>query len=100
MNAVQRAKVAEEIVRKLAAALRGAQLYAAAHPIVTRNVAALADTLTLAHAGTQSLTIGIVGDELVVGDTPVPRAAGWCRCTPTSSTRSAASASIAMRRGR
>ena len=75
MNAVQRAKVAEEIVRKLAAALRGAQLYAAAHPIVTRNVAALADTLTLAHAGTQSLTIGIVGDELVVGDTPVPRAA-------------------------
>jgi putative nucleotidyltransferase with HDIG domain len=75
MNAVHRAKVAEEIVRRLAAALRGAQLYAAGHPLVTRNVAAFADTLTLAHAGTPSLTIGIVGDELVVGDTPVPRAA-------------------------
>ena len=75
MNAVHRAKIAEEIVRRLAAALRGAQLYAAGHPLVTRNVAAFADTLTLAHAGTPSLTIGIVGDELVVGDTPVPRAA-------------------------
>jgi len=75
VNAVHRAKIAEEIVRRLAAALRGAQLYAAGHPLVTRNVAAFADTLTLAHAGTPSLTIGIVGDELVVGDTPVPRAA-------------------------
>ncbi len=75
MNAVHRTKVAEEIVRRLAAALRGAQLYAAGHPLVTRNVSALADTLTLAHAVTPSLTIGIVGDELVVGDTPVPRAA-------------------------
>ena len=75
MNAVHRTKIAEEIVRRLAAALRGAQLYAAGHPLVTRNVAAFADTLTLAHAGTPSLTIGIVGDDLVVGDTPVPRAA-------------------------
>jgi putative nucleotidyltransferase with HDIG domain len=75
VNAVHRTKVAEEIVRRLAAALRGAQLYAAGHPLVTRNVSALADTLTLAHAVTPSLTIGIVGDELVVGDTPVPRAA-------------------------
>jgi putative nucleotidyltransferase with HDIG domain len=75
VNAVQRAKVAEEITRRLAAALRGAQLYAPGHPLVTRNVTALADTLTLAHAGMQSLTIGIVGEELVVGETPVPRAA-------------------------
>jgi putative nucleotidyltransferase with HDIG domain len=75
VNAIQRAKIAEEIVRRLAAALRGAQLYSAGHPLVTRNVAALADTLTLAHASTQSLTIGIVGDDLVVGETPIPRAA-------------------------
>ena len=75
MSAVQRAKIAEEIVRRLAASLRGAQLYAAGHPLVTRNVAALADTLALAHATTQSLTIGIVGDDLVVGETPIPRAA-------------------------
>ena len=75
MNSLQRSKVAEEIVRRLAAALRGAQLYAAGHPLVTRNIAALGETLTLAHATTPSVTIGIIGEDLVVGDTPVPRAA-------------------------
>ena len=75
MNAAQRAKAAEELARRLAAALRGAQLYASTHPLVTRNVAALLDTITVAHATVPSVTIGIVGDELVVADTPVPRAA-------------------------
>jgi putative nucleotidyltransferase with HDIG domain len=75
VNAVHRARVAEEILRRLAAALRGAQLYAPGHPLVTRSIASLTDTLTLAHASAHSLTIGIIGDELVVGDTPVPRAA-------------------------
>jgi putative nucleotidyltransferase with HDIG domain len=70
-----RSKFAEELVRRLAAALRGAQLYAAGHPLVTRSITALADTLTLVHASTPSITIGIVGEELVVADTPVPRAA-------------------------
>jgi len=37
-----RAKSAEEIARRLAAALRGAQLYSPDHPLVTRNVGALA----------------------------------------------------------
>jgi putative nucleotidyltransferase with HDIG domain len=71
----QRARVAEELMRRLAAALRGAQLYAAGHPLVTRNIAALGETLTLAHSTSPSVTIGIVGEDLVVGDTPVPRAA-------------------------
>jgi putative nucleotidyltransferase with HDIG domain len=75
VNAGQRTKAAEELARRLAAALRGAQLYAPRHPLVTRNIAALLDTMTAAHAASPSLTIGIVGDELVVGDTPVPRAA-------------------------
>jgi putative nucleotidyltransferase with HDIG domain len=75
MSATPRNKISEELVRRLAAALRGAQLYAEGHPLVTRNATALADTLTLAHASASSVTIGIVGDELVVGDTPVPRAA-------------------------
>jgi putative nucleotidyltransferase with HDIG domain len=75
VNAAQRAKAAEELARRLAAALRGAQLYAATHPLVTRNVAALLETVTAAHGASASVTIGIVGDELVVGDTPVPRAA-------------------------
>ena len=68
-------KLAEELIRRLSAAVRGAQLYAADHPIVQRGVNALADTVTQALATHPSLTIGIVHDDLVVGDSPVPRAA-------------------------
>ena len=75
MSGMQKARLGEEIARRLAAALRGAQLYAPDHPLVTRTVMALADTLTLAHASASSLAIGIVGDNLVVADIPVPRAA-------------------------
>jgi putative nucleotidyltransferase with HDIG domain len=75
MTGAARAALAEEIVRRLAAALRGAQLYAAGHPLVARSVGALAETLTLTLANMPTVTIGIVGDDLVVGDYPIPRAA-------------------------
>jgi putative nucleotidyltransferase with HDIG domain len=75
MSSRPRSRLAEELVRRLAAAFRGTQLYAANHPLVVRNIGALADTLSLVHATSPSIAIGIVGDELVVGDTPVPRAA-------------------------
>src|SRR5215216_281820 len=71
----QRARIAEEIARRLAAALRGAQLYSPDHPLVTRNVGALAETISVALASNPTLTIGIVEDDLVVGDVPIPRAA-------------------------
>jgi putative nucleotidyltransferase with HDIG domain len=75
MSTTQRARIAEEIARRFAAALRGAQLYAPDHPIVKRNVSALADTITVALAAHHTLTIGIVEEDLVIGDVPVPRAA-------------------------
>ncbi|HEV8396828.1 MAG TPA: HD-GYP domain-containing protein [Vicinamibacterales bacterium] len=75
MTGADRAVLAEEVVRRLAAALRGAQLYAPGHPLVARGVGALAETLTLTLANVPSVTIGIVGDDLVVADYPIPRAA-------------------------
>jgi putative nucleotidyltransferase with HDIG domain len=75
MSAVQSARLGEELVRRLAAALRGAQLYAPNHPLVGRSVTALAETLTMVHGTTPSITIGLVGDDLVVGETPIPNAA-------------------------
>jgi putative nucleotidyltransferase with HDIG domain len=75
VTGTDRAALAEEVVRRLAAALRGAQLYAAGHPLVARSIAALAETLTLTFGTMPSVTIGIVGDDLVVGDYPIPRAA-------------------------
>ncbi len=71
----QRSRVADEVVRRLAASFRSAQLYAPGHPLVARSVGALSDALAMAHATSPSVTIGIVGDELVVGDIPIPRAA-------------------------
>jgi hypothetical protein len=61
----QRAKIAEEIGRRLAAALRGAQLYSPDHPLVTRSVSALAEAIAVALAANPTLTIGIVEDDLV-----------------------------------
>jgi putative nucleotidyltransferase with HDIG domain len=75
VSSVQRAKLGDELVRRLAAALRGAQLYAPGHPLVTRNITALSDTLAVVHASVSSIAIGIVGEELVVGDIPMPKAA-------------------------
>ena len=70
-----RANAGEEFLRRFAAAVRGAQLYADGHPLVTRRIAALGDALLVVHATTPSIAIGILGDTLVVGDVPVPRAA-------------------------
>ncbi|HTM02813.1 MAG TPA: HD-GYP domain-containing protein [Vicinamibacterales bacterium] len=71
---MQRARIAEDLVRKFAAAVRGAQLYAPGHPLVTRSISLLVDTLTLVHANAPSIAIGIVGENLVVGDLPIARA--------------------------
>ena len=75
MSVPQRARLADDLSRRLAAAIRGAQLYAPRHPLVTRSISALLDTLTLVHESAASVAIGIVGEELVVGEVPVPRAA-------------------------
>jgi putative nucleotidyltransferase with HDIG domain len=75
VNAGQRARLADDLVRRLAAAIRTAQLYSTGHPIVVRSITALTDSLAVTHASVPSLAIGIVGDDLVVGDIPVPHAA-------------------------
>src|SRR5262249_52365027 len=75
VNAAQRARLADDLVRRLAAAIRSAQLYSTGHPIVVRTVTTLTESLAVAHAAAPTLAIGIVGDDLVVGEIPVPRAA-------------------------
>jgi hypothetical protein len=75
VSSLPRAKLADDLVRRLAAAIRGVQLYAPAHPLVARSVMALAEALAPILATAPSIAIGIVGDDLVVGDIPVPRAA-------------------------
>jgi putative nucleotidyltransferase with HDIG domain len=75
MDSARRLRLSEEAVRRLAAAVRNAQLYAAGHPLVQRSLDALSETITQLVADQPSITIGLIEQEIVVADTPLPRGA-------------------------
>jgi putative nucleotidyltransferase with HDIG domain len=64
----------EELLRRVASGVRAAQLYAADHPLLGRNVEGLMAALKALHQHQPSIAIGIVGSEFVVADTPMPKA--------------------------
>jgi putative nucleotidyltransferase with HDIG domain len=64
----------EELLRRLASGIRATQLYAADHPLLTRNVEAVLSALKTMLQQHPSVTIGIVENEFVVSDTPLPKA--------------------------
>jgi len=74
MTGGPRLNLGDELVRRLAAAIRASQLYAPTHPLVTKSGTGLTELLTSMLGSVRSLTIGIVGDDLVVADTPIPNA--------------------------
>jgi len=63
----------EDLLRRIAAGVRAAQLYAPDHPLVARNMAALVGGLSTLHQQQPSIAVGIVGAELVVADTPMQK---------------------------
>ena len=67
--------MSEDFLKKLGGALRGAQLYSPAHPLVQRSFEALNESLTQLLTDQPSIAIGIIGNEIVVGEVPIPRAA-------------------------
>jgi putative nucleotidyltransferase with HDIG domain len=73
-DTLDRVALYDDLLRKLASGIRGAQLYAAGHPLRARNLEALIAILRQLHATTPALAIGIVGDELIVADTPMAKA--------------------------
>ena len=64
---------AEDLIRRLAAALRGTELYSPAHPIVQRGVDALTAAALERLQSAPSIVIGFIGDEVVVDGTRLPR---------------------------
>lgn len=68
-----RHQLADELLRRFAAALRSAQLYSKGHPIIARNLESLSSAIQLLHALNPSVTIGIVGDQIVVDDMPMTK---------------------------
>src|SRR5262249_57158306 len=66
-------KQAEELVRRLAAALRGTELYSPAHPIVQRGVDALSRAVADGVAAAPSVIVGFIGDDVVVDGARLPK---------------------------
>jgi putative nucleotidyltransferase with HDIG domain len=69
-----RSQLADELLRRLAASLRAAQLYSKGHPIITRNLESLSAAIQLLHGLAPSVVVGLVGDEIIVDDTPMAKA--------------------------
>ena len=69
----QRLQLFEELLRRIASGVRSTQLYAADHPLLLKNVEGLLAALKAVLQQQPSLTIGIVDNEFVVADTPMPK---------------------------
>jgi putative nucleotidyltransferase with HDIG domain len=68
-------KKAEELVRRLAAALRGTELYAPDHPLVQRGIEALAAAAAEGLQSASSIVIAFIADEVVVDAARLPKGA-------------------------
>ena len=70
-----RLRIAEDGVRRLAGAIRSAQLYKPGHPLVGKSLDALSEAVVQMLGDQASVAIGFIDQEIVVADTPLPRAA-------------------------
>jgi putative nucleotidyltransferase with HDIG domain len=73
MDAARQLRVADDLIRRLAAAIRGTQLYSPGHPLVARGLGALSESCNQLLADQPALTVGVVGHDIVVGDIAIPR---------------------------
>ena len=64
----------DELLRRFAASVRAIQLYQSDHPLLTKNVDGLLAALKPLLQNQPSLTVGVVEQEFVVSDTPMPKA--------------------------
>jgi putative nucleotidyltransferase with HDIG domain len=69
-----RFQLADELLRRLVASLRSAQLYSPGHPIIGRNLESLSAAFQMLHSLQPTVTIGLVGEEVIVDDVPMARA--------------------------
>ena len=64
----------DDVLRRFAAGVRASQLYSREHPLLSRSVDGLLVALKPLLQSAPSLTVGIVGGQFVVADTPMPKA--------------------------
>ena len=68
-----RVQLADELLRSFAATLRSVQLYSKGHPIITRNLGSFSAAIQLLHTLSPRVVIGLIGDEVIVDDTPIAK---------------------------
>jgi putative nucleotidyltransferase with HDIG domain len=73
--AEQHVNAYDDLVRRLAAAIRGATLYSPNHPLVQRGVDALSGLCASLTQKTDAIAIGFIGDEVVVNNERLPKSA-------------------------
>jgi putative nucleotidyltransferase with HDIG domain len=71
---VMELKHADDLVRRLAAAVRAADLYSTGHPLVQRAIDALDTASRQVVPATGSVVVGFIGDAVVVNDARLPKA--------------------------
>jgi putative nucleotidyltransferase with HDIG domain len=64
---------AEDLVRRIATAVRGADLYSPTHPLVQRGIDNLVAATQQALQNTPSIIVGFIDDEIVVDGSRLPR---------------------------
>jgi len=73
----------EDLVRRLAAAVRAAALYSPGHPLLRRGIDALAQLCQVAQQTCESIVVGFIGDEVVINGQRLTRSgaslAGFAR---------------------
>ncbi len=74
IDSATRAHLSDEMIRRFGGSLRGIQLYSPGHPIVARSLEGLSEALRALHQHDPSVVIGILGNELIVGDLPMTKA--------------------------
>jgi putative nucleotidyltransferase with HDIG domain len=74
VESTSRSQALEELVRRFASTVRGAQLYQPGHPLIQRNIEGLLAALQTFQEGGAPATIGLVYNQVVVAGTPMPRA--------------------------
>jgi putative nucleotidyltransferase with HDIG domain len=74
MDVTARVAQYDEVLRRFASGVRGAQLYARDHPLVAKSVEGLLTALKPLLQQSPAVTVGIVAGQLVVADTPMPKA--------------------------
>jgi putative nucleotidyltransferase with HDIG domain len=72
-DSLSRIALYDELLRRFASGVRAAQLYASDHPLLARNVEGVVTVLKSLHQHAASIPVGIVGQDLVVADTPMPK---------------------------